>query len=139
MIATYAPGEVAMVVNGNIMSGFMDGTIIVVESTSEGNLMEMGTDGGASYVISADKSGTITMTLKQTSDSNRILGALRAANTQSSVILSDNIGDKNTAKDCLIKQFPSREYADVGSGREWIIMCPVLEWIFPSGVTPATT
>src|SRR5690554_4135171 len=73
---TYDPQDVNVVVNGTILTGFMDGTFITVERDEESYTTHVGSKGEVTRSRNANKLGRITVTLKQDSPSNSYLNRL---------------------------------------------------------------
>jgi hypothetical protein len=131
-VETYSPKKVQVIVGVALIQGFADGTFINVERSVDAFTLSVGADGEASRVHSPDRSGTITITLAQTSDSNDILSALAIADDLSlqgtiPVLVKDNNGrtlvEANTA---WVKKLPAQEYSKEMSTREWVIECAEL-------------
>lgn len=125
-VLTYSPGDVALSVGGNIISGYADGTFIAVEREVDAMTKVVGADGEVSRTRSANYSGMITLTLKQTADSNRILGAFALQDEEDGsgivdVLLSDNLGNKVFASEGWIRKIPNVELSGEETNREWII------------------
>lgn len=96
-IKTYSVGDVVLVVGGSLISGFADGTFVTVEREVDAMTKVVGADGEVSRTRSANYSGMLTATLKQTSDSNRILASYAMLDEAGGsgvvdVLLSDKIG-----------------------------------------------
>lgn len=130
---TYSPKKVSVVVAGVIIRGYADGTFVMVERSADTFTKVTGADGEVGRVHSADRSGRITITLQQTSESNDILSALQLADELSltgkfPVIVKDNNGTSlYMAGDAWIMKAPNAEYSNGMSTREWIIECADLD------------
>ena len=66
---TYDFKKVSVIINGVFITGFMDGEPIQVEKNEDDVIPHVGAGGDVTYAESADQTGTITITLKQTSSS----------------------------------------------------------------------
>lgn len=135
-VETYSPQDVALSIGGNLMNGFADGTFISIEREVDAYTKMVGADGEVSRTRSANKSGMMTLTLKQTSDSNRVLGAYMALDeTDNSGIfdcqLSDNLGNKIFSSEAWIRKVPNSEYGSDESNREWTIDLADVGYVFP--------
>lgn len=75
-VRTYDPKSVIVNVAGVPMSGFADGTFVTVERSNDTFSKVSGADGVVSRAKTNDRSGTLTLTLAQTSPSNDTLAAL---------------------------------------------------------------
>lgn len=135
-IVTYSPGDVALSIGGNLMSGYADGTFVTVEREVDGMTKVVGADGEVSRTRSANKSGSLTLTLKQTSDSNRILGAYLAADEEDGsgvidVLCSDNLGNKVFAAEGWIRKVPNIELSSEQTNREWALDLATIRYDWP--------
>jgi len=123
---TYIPAEVAVSIGGNVIGGYADGTFISVERETDAYTKHVGADGEVSRTANANRSGTLTLTLKQTASSNLVLGAYANQDEAShdavfDVLISDNLGNKLFASEGWIKKVPNQEYGDEQANREWAI------------------
>jgi hypothetical protein len=75
-VRTYDPKAVLVIIGGVPMSGFADGTFVAVERSNPTFTKVSGADGVVSRAKSNDRSGTLTLTLAQTSPSNDILSGI---------------------------------------------------------------
>lgn len=129
---TYSPKRVELIVNGTPMKGFADGTFISVERSSDAFSTNVGADGEVSRTHSSDKTGKITLTLQQTSDSNDFLSALSILDEktllgQFAVLLKDTNGKTVAASpSAWIDKVANAEFAAEISDREWVISCSEL-------------
>lgn len=129
-VVTYDPSQVIVSINASglssNLSGFADGTFISVERAVETFSKVVGAGGEVARVKSADRSGTLTLTLMQTSNSNLILNALADADEQSGAgLFSIQIKDLTTggdiqATEAWIKGKPKVEFGKDLSNREWV-------------------
>lgn len=79
MVKTYDPKQVAVICGSKIISGYADGTFVVVERNEQAFNLKVGVDGEGARAKSNNKSGKITITLLQSSQSNDDLSAFAAA------------------------------------------------------------
>lgn len=129
-VATYDPSQVIVSITSAgasvNLSGFADGTFVSVERAVETFSKVVGAGGEVARVKSADRSGTMTITLLQSSNSNMVLNALADADEQSGAgTFSIQIKDLTTggdiqATDAWIKGKPKVEYGKDLSNREWV-------------------
>jgi hypothetical protein len=125
---TYAPREISISVAGQAISGYAEDTFVVVSRTSDAFTMKAGADGLISRTHNADRSGSIVITLKQTSPSNDILSALHVAdeltlNGKFPIRVADSNGtSEHVASDAWIMKVADAEYANDEGDREWTIM-----------------
>ncbi|MEV9639474.1 phage protein [Mammaliicoccus sciuri] len=120
---TYDFKKVSAIVDGVIITGYMDGESIQTEKNEDDVLPHVGAAGDVTFSESNDDTGTITLTLKQTSSSNPFLQALR----NSKRIFPLQIVDANDnafragGSECRIIKTPARAYGNEVSGLEWQI------------------
>lgn len=125
--ATYAPKEISVIVAGAIMTGYAEDTFVVVDRASDTFTKTVGADGKVSRTHSADRSGSIVLTLKQTSPSNDVLSALQIAdelryNAKFPVEVEDSNGTSlYVGADAWIMKQPTSEFASSEGTREWTI------------------
>lgn len=72
-MATYDPQSVIVTVFGTPISGFADGEFVKAERNSDAVATVIGADGEGTRVRSANKSGKVTITLRDASPSNDVL------------------------------------------------------------------
>ena len=131
-VETYSPKRVELIIGGVPLRGYADGTFINIERTSDAFTTNVGADGEVSRTHSADKTGKITITLQQTSDSNDFLSGLVNADEisllgQVPVLLKDTNG-RTLAESPFgwVDKVASSEFAAELSDREWVISCSEL-------------
>ena len=117
---TYDFKKVSVIVDGVFIVGFMDGEPIQVEKNEDDITPHVGAGGDVTYAESADQTGTITLTLKQTSASLPFLQQLR----KSKRIFPIQIVDSNTntyrvsGSEARIVKMPSRSWGAEVQGVE---------------------
>jgi hypothetical protein len=111
----------SVVVNGKYLTGFMDGTAIQTEKNEDNKTPHVGADGQVTFSNSADNTGTITVTLKQTSPSLKYLIAL---SKYKSTLFPVKVIDHNNNKirvggnKCVILKTPAIEWGSEVAGVE---------------------
>lgn len=131
-VDTYAPEKVAIIFGGAIMSGYADGTFVNIERNTETFQTVVGADGESTRVKSADQSGKVTITLKQSSDSNDILSGFEAADAASlqgylPLLVKDANGRSlYAAENAWIEKPADAEFGKDLNTREWVIQCDKL-------------
>jgi hypothetical protein len=124
---TLDPKLFHITVAGRALSGFADGTYIRVERRNPTYSLTVGADGEAARAKSNDKSGSVTVTLIQTSADNDFLSDLALADelTNAGVfpltIIDDNGSTVVGAAQAWITQPAAIENAKEVQGREWVI------------------
>lgn len=117
---TYDFKKVSVIIDGVFITGFMDGEPIQVEKNEDDVIPHVGAGGDVTYAESADQTGTITITLKQTSSSLPFLQQLR----KSKRIFPIQIVDSNTnayrvgGSEARILKMPNRSWGNEVQGVE---------------------
>jgi len=133
-VRTYSPSEIVMTVNGVAMGNFADGTFITVARDEQSFTKVTGADGTVSRSKSNNRSGTVTLSLQQTSPSNEVLSALLAQDELDNsgvvpVLIKDNSGTSRFFSGTgWIQGMPSVEYAKEIANREWVIEMADMEF-----------
>ena len=132
-VNTYSPKKVSISVAGVNITGFAEDTFVLVDRAVEAFTKQVGADGEVARTASADRTGTITITLLQTSSSNDILAALqqtdeKTLNGKFPVMVKDNNGTSvAAASTAWIDKMAPVEYGAETGEREWVIQCADLE------------
>lgn len=104
--------DTLLLVNGVEISGFDEGDdVITLERLNDTAAHKVGTDGEMTVSISADRTGTVTFRLMQTSDSNSYLSGLITS-------------QENGAFVPIFVQFKDTRGGDLGSGTQGYIQRP---------------
>ena len=128
---TYIPSDVVVQIGGAILSGYADGTFVRAARNGPGYSQVTGGDGDTSRTKLSDLSGTIVVTLKQTSNSNAILGGLAILGTVMPAMVKDVNGNTViAAAEAWVLQPSDAEFATEETDREWTIQCAELEFLF---------
>src|SRR3990172_523550 len=131
-VKTYDPRQVIIIVAGNQMSGYADGSFVTVARNEDMWSLQIGTSGEGTRSKSNNKSGTITFQLMQSSDSNAVLQALANVDELSNagavpVMVKDNSGDSlYIAETAWIRKIPDSEFSREAGPREWVLETDVL-------------
>lgn len=132
-IGNYSPEDVVMIISNNnfthTISGTVDGTFISFERTVPRSTLAVGSDLHAARVLRRNKSGTVTVTLMQSSESNDILSELARLDEEAhnndwlfAVTIKDMLGRSVFyAPQAFIGNDPMTEYGVELSNREWTI------------------
>lgn len=124
---TYSPDQVTVVVNGVILTGYADGTFITVSRDEDSFMKKVGADGEVARTANANRSGTLVLTLLQSSSGNDALSAMLLADETSrsgigAIIIKDNSGTTIAAgADAWIKKLANAEFGKELGSREWTI------------------
>lgn len=126
-LKTYDPKKVVLAVGGVPIGGYADGTFISMERTNDAYMVQSGADGEVSRAKSNDRTGQLTITLAQTSDSNDVLSVIaqldERANAGVVPIILKEIGGNTVVFSGTgwVRKMPVVEYAKEISNREWIL------------------
>ena len=127
MVRTYDAAQVVLTINGVAISGYADGTFISVEREEQSFTKVVGADGTTSRAKSNNRSGSLTLTILQTSPSNDVLSALLAQDELNNdavvpVLIKDNTGKSRLfSATGWVQGMPTVEYGKEISNREWTI------------------
>ena len=130
-VKTYNAADVAIVFAGVPIEGYADGTFVAVARDNPSWNKNIGADGEGVRAKSNDKSGTITLTLMQSSLSNDALSALALLDEASGdgvgpFLMKDNSGRTICSAETAWIQKP----ADVSFARE----AETREWVFETNL-----
>jgi hypothetical protein len=129
---TYSASQVIIIVNGVPMTGYADGDFCKVEYTADPFKMYIGADGSTARSRNADHSGSIEITLMQTSPSNDILSAQAEADWLlgigvGSAMVKDLKGSAIwSAMECWVRKPSPTAYGKEITTRTWVLDVPYL-------------
>jgi len=132
-VKTYDPAQVNIIFAGIPIEGYADGTFITVARDNPSWNSVVGSDGEGARAKSNDKSGTITITLMQSSIANDALSALSIVDEQSNdgigpFLIKDLSGRTLCAAETAWIEKPAdAEFAREISNREWVIKTDALD------------
>lgn len=114
---------------------------ITIEASGDINTMTSGADGAVMHSLSADRSGTVTVRLQQTSAVNRQLqvmqdyqAATSARHGKNTITIRDTArGDTVTCTGVAFAKYPSLTYAAAAGNREWVFHAARIERQIGSG------
>lgn len=127
-VRTYDPKQVIVTINGIPMSGFSDGTFLEVDRTEPTWSTVVGADGLVTRGKTNNFTGTVTLTLKQSSPSNDILSGLmaidEATNTGVFPILIKDLSGNSIyfGGRCWVTQYANSTFGKDISDRQWTLM-----------------
>tara|TARA_R100001480_G_scaffold7635_3_gene15596 strand:- start:608 stop:1033 length:426 start_codon:yes stop_codon:yes gene_type:complete len=128
-LATYDPKKIVITLGGTPIVGLADGTFVSFERINDAYSITTGADGLTTRTKTNDKSGTLTLTLQQSSLSNNFLSTIyNLDETANAGVVALGIKDILglsivTAGFAWIKKLPVVEYGNELSNREWMIDC----------------
>lgn len=119
-MSSYDPKKVSVIVDGQFIVGYMDGTFVNAEKNEDNVIPHVGAQGDVTFTESADDTGLITLTLKQNSSSLPFLQSLATQKREFAVQVVDaNSGSfKAGGNRCRIQRTPNREFGAEISGVE---------------------
>jgi len=126
MTKTYNPAQVAVIFNGHQISGYADGSFVTVARDEDAFSLVVGSSGEGVRSKSNNKSGTITVTLLQSSGSNAFLSGFAeldelSGGGQGPLLVKDNSGDSlHVCESAWIQKVPDAEYSREAGSREWV-------------------
>jgi hypothetical protein len=126
---TYDPKEVSASFNGLDITGYAEGTFINAEPAEDAFTKVVGSDGKATRTANPDRSGRITLTLKQSSPINGFLSIMANAdkvkkNVVGPFIIKDNSGSGLVmCSNAWIAKEPSMTFGKDAENRDWIFDC----------------
>lgn len=132
-LANYSPEDVVVIISNNrfshTISGLADGNFVSYEREVPRAQLSVGADLSAARVLRRNKSGTVTLTLMQTAESNDVLSELARLDEEAhnndwlfSVTIKDLLGRSVFfAPQAFIGNDPNVTYATDLESREWTI------------------
>lgn len=127
------PGQLVATFDGNPISGFADGTMVKAARKTDTFSIVVGTQGDITRVRSQDKSGEVTFTLQQGSDSNDYLMSVllldeRFGLSTGPLMIKDLNGTTIiTATRAWLKRPADSEFGKDLASREWVFECAELK------------
>lgn len=132
---TYDPEKVQILVAGVPVVGFAEGSMIKATRTSDLNTLNVGAQGQADFVKSADKSGEVSITIKHNSPSNAVFQTLHNQDAKVPIVCVDvNIGTQFgfNAMECKVKKQPDFERGKEINECEWVFVVAELNYNWPT-------
>ena len=126
-VKTYSAKDVTIIFNGATITGYADGTFMTAARDNPAFTIGSGADGEGWRAKSSDKTGTITLTLLQTSLSNDVLSAFAildeaSGNGVGPFLAKDGSGRTLiSAQTAWIEKQADSEFARDQSDREWVL------------------
>lgn len=132
-LGTYSADSIDIIISvkgvTHKVSGFGENSVVSVERARESSRAYLGADNSAVRVFDPNKSGTITLTLNQSSSTNDLLTQIQRNDNENrdsswlfAVLIKDNSGRSfYDAKQCYISQIPSSDFSTDITERVWVI------------------
>jgi hypothetical protein len=134
-LAVYNPLAVEIVWGGVVLDGVADGTFIEAARNQGNSQTKVGAYGDPAHTKIVDKTGTVTVTFLQQSESNKILSAVQLAQDTSDdlIRLDMSIRDKSGGFLCYIRAahimtVPSMSLGDDSTNRAWVWFADRLDY-----------
>ena len=141
-MATYDPKKVTCNVGNAVISGFAAGTFVEVERSADAVAPLVGTQGEYAWALNRDRSGVITLTLMQVSQSNDVLFAMALADEQTgaggrALTIQDLNGRTLVSSpEVRVLKTPTLSYGAEVAPREWRLVAGALELIIGGNLLP---
>jgi len=121
--------------------GFAEGTFITSSRNTDNTRQVVGAHGDVALTLNADRTGTVTVTLLQTSETNRILASIQAAQDETGELyradltISDQSGSNLVdAQACHIMTTPENALSDDQTSKTWVFYSEKLTYLpVPTG------
>lgn len=127
-IKTYSPEDISISVFGRNLQNLAD-SMVKIAYSEDAFTYSVGSDGEGTRNKNPNRSGTIVVTLKGSSDDNLFLSGVAAGDYISklgtfAVMVKDNNGTSlYTAAEAWIQKVADADFAKEVTDREWTIMC----------------
>jgi len=127
-IKTYSPEDISISVFGRNLQNLAD-SMVKIAYSEDAFTYSVGGDGEGTRNKNPNRSGTIVVTLKGSSDDNLVLSSLAAGDYISklgtfAVMVKDNNGTSlYTAAEAWIQKIADADFSKEVTDREWTIMC----------------
>lgn len=137
-VRTYDPASVQIVVGAAVMSGFTDGTFVEVARDEATWTKAVGADGTVTRGKTNNRSGTVTITLKQSSPSNDVLSALLISDELTSltvfpILIKDLSGTSiYFSAQGWVQQFANSTFGKDITDRTWTIATAEIDMLVGS-------
>jgi len=133
-MAQYDPKKVNLIISGFVAVGFAEGTFISAERAEEKRSQRVGAKGSVETIKNANDTGTINITLQQTSPTNNVLKALYKSDRKFKTVVTDtniagDIGIDGT--DCSVENLPTFDRGDETEDVEWTLLVDDFDSLFP--------
>lgn len=132
--ATYDPTRIVLLLGGVPISGFAQGSMVKAEHNADAFKLTVGGDGSTVRSKSPDRSGKVTISLLQTSDSNATLSSLALLDETTSagmtpLLIKDMNGSSLwVAAEAWVMKRPAGDFEEEAKDRTWTLECADLEF-----------
>lgn len=129
ILKNYDPNQVVVLIGAIPVSGFADGAFVNVEKNSDAFTLVVGSGGEGCRTRNRDESGTVTLTLMQSSEVNALLSAaheldksLPAGAGALPLMIKDLTGTTLVAAELAwIRKVSNVEFGKEAGSREWVL------------------
>ncbi len=135
-LATYTPKDVTVVITqestgmSHIVGGYSEDAIVTVDRMVDAYALYTGADDSNTRIRNANSSGTITLSVQQSSASNDVLNGLFDGGGIFTITVKDNSGRSNYFSDeAYVGVVPSSAFSNSMNTREWVIHAPKMQSI----------
>lgn len=122
---TYDPGALQLIVNGTPASGYAEDSVVTVKRDEKLFEKQVGVDGEVSRTKNVGKTGTVELSLHQTSTFNLVLSAMALADQETGAGIGPFLlREGNTiiaAGECWVEELPEVEYKKKAGERKWTL------------------
>ena len=129
-VTNYDPMQTSVVVDGLIITGFSDASMVVITRNEDIVTTTVGTQGDVVYSENANRSGVITLSLMVTSSSLDYLRNLAKARKEFMIVISDankTPTEVISAGRCRITKIPDTKKEKTAGSVDVTIFAPVIE------------
>ena len=129
-VTNYDPMKTSVVVDGIIITGFSDASMVVITRNEDIVTTTVGTQGDVVYSENANRSGVITLSLMVTSSSLDYLRNLAKARKEFMIVISDankTPTEVISAGRCRITKIPDTKKEKTAGSVDVTIFAPVIE------------
>lgn len=129
-VTNYDPMKVSVIVDGRIITGFSDASMVVITRSEDIVSTAVGTQGDVVYSENANRSGTITLSLQETSASVDFLRGIARGRKEVSVVISDankTPTEVTSANRCRVTKIPDNKKEKTAGSIDVTIFAPVIE------------
>ena len=140
LFSNYSPDLIVITWGSIVFAGMADGTFVTAERSEDAYSLKVGATGAQTRVRSLNLSGSVKVTLQQSSLTNDLLSAAyeedQAFNTFITLPIMIKDLNGNTlihATNSWIKKLPTVEYGKDLTNREWTFECAAIDTFVAGG------
>ncbi len=138
-VYTYSPEDVAVTVGPALITGFAEDSFISCEREEDSFTKTVGCDGTVTRTRNPNRSGSITITLSQSSPANDVLAAAAMKDEIDGsgvvpVMVKDSNGTTIVAGRGWVKKPANVEFGKAAGNREWVLDVDKMA-TFPGGAS----